>query len=62
MNCKLGGRGVAIGINLSTLGLFLVALLWTLSRMAAALDEEDLDHFFMWTCIASVIAGLPSQL
>lgn len=39
-----------------------MALLWALSRMAAALDEEDLDYFIMWTCVASVIAGIPSQL
>lgn len=52
---------MAISINISTLGLLLVALLWALSQMADALDEENLDHFFMWTCVASVIAGIPSQ-
>lgn len=40
--------------------LVLVALLGSMAQMKNALEEANFEHFFVWTCIASVIAGLPS--
>jgi hypothetical protein len=43
------------------LGFLIVAVLFPFSmiQMGAALDREDLEGFWMWTCVASFIAGLP---
>ena len=32
---------------------------FSMIQMGAALDEEDLEGFCLWTCVASFIAGLP---
>ena len=42
-------------------GFLMLAVLFPFSmiQMGAALDEEDLEGFCMWTCVASFIAGLP---
>jgi hypothetical protein len=47
---------------LAILSLLLAGLLWSLSKMALALDQADLGGFVIWTCVASVCAGLPSWL
>ena len=39
--------------------LLLAALVGAIAQMGIALDEADLERFFVWTCIASVIAYLP---
>lgn len=40
--------------------LLLAALVGAIAQMGVALDEADLERFFVWTCIASVIACLPT--
>lgn len=42
--------------------ILLLSILFSLEQMGIALDESDLESFFLWTCIASVIAGLPILL
>lgn len=44
------------------LGLLLIALLSSMFEMKTALDEADFVRFFVWTCAASVIAGIPVSL
>ncbi|OWY64037.1 hypothetical protein B7486_49510 [cyanobacterium TDX16] len=39
--------------------LLLAALIGAIAQMGIALDEANLERFFVWTCIASVIAYLP---
>ena len=45
-------------------GLVIVLLLavfpFSMAQMGVALDQEDIESFFAWTCIASSIAGLPA--
>lgn len=39
---------------------FLVAAqIGAMEQMKESLEEIDIARFFMWTCIASVIAGVP---
>lgn len=41
--------------------LLLLLLLFPFSivQMGSALDQEDLEGFYIWTCVASFLAGLP---
>lgn len=39
--------------------LLLAVFPFAMAQMGAALDEEDIESFFAWTCVASSIAGLP---
>lgn len=39
--------------------LLLAVFPFSMTQMGVALDEEDMEGFFVWTCIASSIAGLP---
>lgn len=48
--------------SILVLALLLLGLIGALFRMGAALDEFDLERFVMWTCIASIIAGMPLAL
>lgn len=43
-------------------GLLLMSLLGSLAQMSHALDEIDIERFCLWTCVASIIAGLPTFL
>ena len=45
----------------SAVFLMLLLLLFPFSivQMKSALDQEDLEGFYIWTCVASFIAGLP---
>jgi hypothetical protein len=51
-----------LAIHAFILVLLLVGLLWSLARMSNALDDADVAGFVMWTCVASIFAGLPSWL
>jgi hypothetical protein len=42
--------------------LLLGAQISAMERMKMALEDVDLAAFFLWTCVASVIAGLPLTL
>lgn len=42
--------------------LIAIALLAAMSQINAALNESDIERCFVWTCIASVIAGIPNVL
>lgn len=42
--------------------LIAIALLAAMSQVNTAFNEADLERCFVWTCIASVIAGLPNVL
>jgi hypothetical protein len=39
--------------------LMLVTLLGTIAKMRTALDELDINSFYVWSCIATIITGLP---
>ena len=39
--------------------LLLIALLEAMALMQVALNELDIQRFYFWSLIASVIAGLP---
>jgi hypothetical protein len=40
----------------------LVGMLGAIRQMGTALDNEDLERFSMWTCIAAVLAFTPAFL
>lgn len=42
--------------------MLLVGLLGALSQVSVALEEADMDRFFIWACIATTITGLPMVL
>ncbi len=39
--------------------LLLLLFPFSILQMASALDQEDLEGFYIWTCVACFIAGLP---
>ncbi|BAZ12480.1 hypothetical protein NIES4071_43110 [Calothrix sp. NIES-4071] len=43
----------------SVLMSLLIVLLGAMTQMSVALDEADIERFFVWIGIASVIASLP---
>lgn len=40
----------------------IIAMLWSMSEMGAALDDEDIPLFSLWTGIATAIATVPMML
>lgn len=52
---------VHIGDSFMLLGL-LVGMLGSIRQMGTALEDEDLERFSMWTCIAAVLAFTPAFL
>lgn len=42
--------------------LLLAGLIGALSQVSMALEEADMDRFFIWACIATTITGLPMVL
>jgi hypothetical protein len=52
-------------IHLAYASLFvalLFGLLQALSQIETALEQADLDRCFVWTCVATFIAGIPILL
>ncbi|MCA1992446.1 MAG: hypothetical protein LDL41_10480 [Coleofasciculus sp. S288] len=39
--------------------LLLMVFPFTMVQMRAAIDQEDIEVFYIWMCVASAIAGLP---
>lgn len=46
----------------SVLMLLLVVFPFAIFQMGAALEQEDIEVFYIWTCVASLIAGLPFMI
>lgn len=46
----------------SVLMLLLVVFPFAIFQMGAALEQEDIEVFYIWTCVASFIAGLPFMI
>jgi hypothetical protein len=48
------------GLEYTVLLLLLLVLFpFSLIQMRVSLDQEDMEGFCIWTCLASFIAGLP---
>jgi hypothetical protein len=42
--------------------LLLAGLIGSLSQVSVALENADMDRFFIWACIATSITGMPMIL
>ncbi|GET40795.1 hypothetical protein [Microseira wollei] len=54
-------EGAIMSASESAVVLLLLLLLFPFSirQMGSALDQEDIEGFYIWTCVASFLAGLP---
>ncbi|HAX79419.1 MAG TPA: hypothetical protein DCY88_27230 [Cyanobacteria bacterium UBA11372] len=58
-NCQIEGAMMSASESAVFLMLLLLLFPFSIVQMKSALDQEDLEGFYIWTCVASFIAGLP---